>query len=68
MINLFLFYYFKQKDFMGRFYVKPVMNVSIPVGKTPKLSWYELYYNNEPAGDILASFEMILLNVRNCIH
>ncbi|CAF0895015.1 unnamed protein product, partial [Brachionus calyciflorus] len=49
-----------QKEFMGRFYVNPVINSgrNLP----PRLKWYKLYYNNEPSGDILASFELIQLN------
>jgi hypothetical protein len=46
------------KEFMGRFYVRPIVildNDHYP----PKLKWYKLYFNYEHAGDILASFELI---------
>ena len=46
---------------MGRFYVKPIVNefTKIP----PKLKWYKLYHSYEPSGDILASFELINIDV-----
>jgi len=58
------------KEFMGRFYVKPVVNRS--GAKPPKLAWYKLFCNYERAGDILASFEIIHSYVfqycQNCFH
>ena len=39
---------------MGRSYVKPVIN-------TNKLKWHKIYYLNKPAGEILASFELVVV-------
>jgi len=46
---------------MGRVYVKPFMNNGYK--PPPKLRWYRLYHDYKLAGDILASFELIHLNV-----
>lgn len=48
---------------MGRFFVKPVINKTIT--NPPKLRWHKLYHTYEPSGDILASFELILINDDN---
>lgn len=50
------------KEFMGRFYVKPIVILDHEQGP-PKLKWYKLYYNYEHSGDILASFELIYKKV-----
>ena len=44
---------------MGRSYVKPVINTNnFP---PPKLKWHKIYYLNKPAGEILASFELVVV-------
>ena len=46
-------------EFMGKCYVKPVINIHR--GTPPKLKWYRLFHRfYETPGDILASFELIL--------
>jgi hypothetical protein len=45
---------------MGRFYVRPVINLF--TSNPPKLTWHKLFHSYEPSGDILASFELIVLN------
>ena len=42
---------------MGRSYVKPKININ--KSPPPKLKWHKIYYLNKPAGEILASFELI---------
>ena len=48
---------------MGNCYVVPIVNTysdNIDDHKPPKLKWYQLFYGNDtPAGDLLASFELI---------
>lgn len=47
-------------EFMGRCYVKPlVQKIAL---KPPRLRWYQVFQGHERAGDILASFELILTN------
>lgn len=54
-------FYLKQKEFMGRFYVKPETTDGFQ--PAPRLRWFKLYHSYEPSGDILASFELIPTNV-----
>ncbi len=46
---------------MGRFYTKPLVNLNNQ--NPPKLEWYNLYYGQKHAGDILASFELVYKKV-----
>jgi hypothetical protein len=52
----------KKKEFMGRTFVKPFVNKDKKHVPPPKLKWYKIFCNSEHSGDILASFELILLN------
>ena len=46
---------------MGTLRLRPKINL---LGEPPpKLKWYNIYHFYKPAGDILASFELIFLNV-----
>ena len=45
------------KELMGKFYTKPFMNLDNQ--NPPKLKWFNIYYGQKHAGDILASFELI---------
>lgn len=44
---------------MGKCPVKPVVQTTRHA--PPKLKWNKIFLGNEPAGDILASFELILV-------
>lgn len=51
---------FKKKDeLMGKCFIKPL--VQKDHNNPPKLKWYKIFYGNEQAGDILASFELLLV-------
>jgi hypothetical protein len=54
--------FLKKREFMGCIYVKPTIDAN---EGPPKLKWYKIYYSYKHAGDILASFELINLNVIN---
>lgn len=59
---------------MGRTYVKPFVNEDKKLILPPKLKWYKIFCNYEHSGDILASFELILLKdvsekfIKNKLH
>jgi len=44
---------------MGKFFVRPTIQNCY--GTPPKLKWYEVQLDNQPAGDILASFQLQLV-------
>jgi hypothetical protein len=47
---------------MGSCNAIPILNTESEDHTPPKLKWYQLYYGNDtPAGDLLASFELIHL-------
>ncbi len=48
---------FGPDEFMGKSYIRP--SVHSDFEESPKLKWYKIFYGNEQAGDILASFELI---------
>jgi hypothetical protein len=48
---------FGPNEFMGKSYIRP--SVHSDTDNSPKLTWYNIFYGNEEAGDILASFELI---------
>ena len=53
-------YVLKQREFMGRFYIKPV--ITLARQSPPKLKWHKLYYAYQHSGDILASFELVYVD------
>lgn len=56
-------FFFKKNEFMGRCYIKPSINIDN--SKPPKLKWHKLYFSNKPAGDVLSSFELVLVIKKN---
>lgn len=44
---------------MGKCYIKPIVQKEYE--RPPKLEWSKIIHSNEHAGDILASFELLLV-------
>lgn len=48
-----------ENELMGKCYLKPIIKSRKDKSDPPKLKWRKIYHKNEPAGDFLASFELI---------
>ncbi len=44
---------------MGKFFVRP--KIQDCYGSPPRLKWYQVILDNQPTGDILASFQLQLV-------
>ena len=50
-----------ENELMGKCYLKPIIKSRKDKSDPPKLKWRKIYHKNEPAGDFLASFELIMV-------
>ena len=48
---------------MGKCYVKPLVHTEL--NNPPKLKWFKIFNGKDQAGDILASFELIMIKDRS---
>ena len=52
-----------ENELIGKCYVKPLIKQIADPNEPPPLKWRKIFQRNEPAGDILASFELVLVRL-----
>ena len=50
---------------MGRCMVEPAVKLKGQEPPAPRLLWYDLWYGDQEAGEILAAFELFLVGKRS---